>query len=646
MQGKEDKKVVIQKILFPQIGRCTEQEMYFRAAGEIGSRDAYGENKCTESVIDHRRIKRGQIDGHRTGRLRYHYSEGVLHLNKGKPVGFDTYFNGFSIDKWKKYTILDNLSLRLLLSGRVKVTLVSRQKLHEHMIEKILSETIVDAGTKQSFDFAYDIRYARGMLAFELEALDGEAVFYGGAYCSQIAEDKLRKVTIGVGICTFHREEFIEKNLRILRDEIIQNEESALYGHLEIFVSDNGNTLDTGRLKTTHVHFYPNRNLGGTGGFTRCLIEMKKSNSQRRITHALLMDDDLVIEPQALERTYMLLLLRKEEYLDTFIGGAMLRLDQQYIQFEAGAVWHPETGMINPRKSNLNLKSCENCLCNEIEEFCNYNAWWYCCFPLETAADHNLPLPLFIKMDDVEYGLRNMKHLILLNGICVWHEPFEYKYSSNLEYYNIRNRLINCAMHSTKYGACQITRQMLAFCLREIIYYRYKNVDLYLRGICDFLKGPAWLYRQDGEQLHQELMQAGYKARDVEELDMGFDYPVYEASRKDYGQDSSRTTRILTLNGLLLPARGDNIAPMASVRGVHFYRRRRVMNYEITSNRAFITERSVLQMIASICKILKVWMLIGRNYKSAQKEYQAEGKRLTTYRFWKRYLQSRQNPET
>ena len=56
-------------------------------------------------------------------------------------------------------------------------------------------------------------------------------------------------------------------------------------------------------------------------------------------------------------------------------------------------------------------------------------------------------------MDDVEYGVRNIKHLVLMNGICVWHEPFEHKYASSLEYYNVRNRLVNCALHSNAYHA-------------------------------------------------------------------------------------------------------------------------------------------------------------------------------------------------
>lgn len=609
--------MVIQKILFPQIGRCTEQQMYFRAANERQEK------------------KKGIVSA---GKIKYHYSERRLLLKKGEAVRFDTYFNGFSIDKWKKYTCLDHLFLCLNLQGRIKVTLVSRYLLHENTIEKILSETIVEAGSRQNISFDYDIGHAKGMLAFELEALSEEGTLYGGAYCSEIAKEKLRNVKIGLGICTFRREDYIEKNLRILKKEIMENKDCALYGHLEVFISDNGKSLDAKGLQSEDVHIYPNLNLGGTGGFTRCLIEMKRDAKKSGITHALLMDDDVVIEPQALEKTYVLLALMKEEYLDAFIGGAMLRLDQQFIQHENGAVWHPDTGLVSPLKNGLDLRRCSNCLYNEIEEYANYNAWWYCCFPLSIASDDNLPFPFFIKVDDVEYSVRNRKHLILMNGICVWHEPFENKYSSNLEYYVVRNRLIICAYHGCGYNLRRVLRQMLAFCLREITYYRYKNVDLYLRGVKDFLKGPRWLMHQDGEALNLELIRTGYQAQELDTLDMGFNYPAYEASREDYGQGSSRKKRILTLNGLLLPAKGENIVPMASVRGVHFYRRSRVMNYDITSNKAFITERSMIQTVKSLVKTLQTMILTIRNYEKATKAYQADGKRLMTLKFWKHYL--------
>ncbi len=615
--------MVIQNILFPEIGKCTEQELYFRQEEEYrGYR-----------IVDEKKQKAGRI--YTAKKAAYSYSEKHLTLKKGECIVFDTYFNGFSIDKWKKYTILDNLQLCLTLQGKLKVTLVSKQRMHGHVVEKVLSETAVDCAKQQAWDFAYDIQSAKGMLAFKLEAAQ-DSIFYSGAYCSTIPDSRLRNIRLGVGICTFRREEYVRKNLKILRSSILENEGSPLYGRMEVFIADNGRTLETQGMETQGIHIYPNRNLGGSGGFTRALIEMKKSSRHRGITHALLMDDDVVIEPEALAKTYAVLALAKEDYAGAFIGGAMLRLDRQAVQAEAGAAWN--MGFLYSMKAGLELESCEACLLNEVEESAEYNAWWYCCFPLEVVTEENLPLPLFIRGDDVEYGIRNMKQLMLMNGIYVWHEPFENKYSSFLEYYIIRNQLITNAFHCPEFGAGQLNRIMLSHCLREITYYRYKNVDLYLQGIKDFMKGPGWLMAQDGEKLHGKVMQAGYQAVALNELDMGFYYRDYEKSRKDYGQHSSRKKRFLTLNGLLLPAEDENVAPMAAAIGVHFYRKKRVMHYDEAGGKAFITERSFVMTIKYICRVAAMCFVNRVKWDRAVRKYRLHGKKLRRLGFWKEYL--------
>ena len=148
-----------------------------------------------------------------------------------------------------------------------------------------------------------------------------------------------------------------------------------------------------------------------------------------------------MIQPESIFITWRILTVLKPEFSDTYIGGAMLRLDKQWYQTESGALWNG--GNLISRKVGLDLRDLDACLYNEFEEKCDFNAWWYCTIPMKFVNETNLPLPLFIRGDDVEYGLRNMKNLILMNGICVWHEPFEYKFSSSMYYYIFRNRLIN-----------------------------------------------------------------------------------------------------------------------------------------------------------------------------------------------------------
>lgn len=617
----------IQHILFPQTGRCTEEELYFRKESGCRSR-AQADQK---QVL----VRAGELLEN-SKRVTFDGSAGQLCMDKGGKVWFDTYFNGFSMEKWKKYTILSDLSLRLELSGKFKVTLISEEKILGDIIRTVLAEKVVEAPLKGEFTFDFPAGNGKGMYAFEMEALSDGCVLYGGSYISDIPQEKRRNVTIGIGICTFRREAFIEKNLGILRQNILENQDSPLCGHLEIFISDNGKTLEPHRLQTEHIHIYPNRNLGGAGGFTRDLLEMGKKKDELGITHALLMDDDIVIEPEALVKTWSVLTLLKDEYADAFVGGAMLRLDLQSIQVESGAVWNG--GMLDPLKHGLDLKDLDGCLYNEWEEYAEYNAWWYCCFPIGVAREDNLPLPIFIRGDDLEYGLRNMKNLILMNGICVWHEPFENKYSSFLEYYIIRNQLIDNAFHCPWYGPKQLKRAAMIHCKQEIMFYRYKNVELYIRGIEDFLKGPRWLMEQDGEELHKQIMASGYKSVELKELDMPFSYPLFERNVQLEDTKKTRIKRLLTLNGLLLPARGEAIVPVADLKSVMFYRKKRVMHYDVTSKKAFVTAKTGREAWRCIFKTLQICRKISRQMPGAQKAYREEGLKLRTLEFWNEYL--------
>ena len=314
----------------------------------------------------------------------------------------------------------------------------------------------------------------------------------------------------------------------------------------------------------------------------------------------------------------------------------MLRLDKQYIQVEAGASWNG--GYLQSLKTNLDLRICDSCLYNEIEEYAEFNAWWYCCFPLDIVSENNLPLPIFIRGDDVEYGLRNMKKLILMNGICVWHEPFENKYSSFLEYYIIRNQLIDNAFHCKWYDARHLKKCIKVHCRQEIMYYRYKNIDLYIQGVRDFLKGPEWLMRQDGEMIHKQVMAAGYKAQELETLPMAFRYPLYEDSCKVHDTVKARYKRIFTLNGLFLKAKGESIVPMAAPKSIMFYRKKRVMHYDVTSKKAFITEKSYRESFRCICKTMVLIWLVPFQLKKAQRSYRKEGLKLRTLEFWTQFL--------
>ncbi len=622
----------IQKILFPEVGRCAENELYFRTTRKTDylKDEGWHWNLCT--LLESGFNAYGENEKH----VQFDMDSKLLTFDKNAKAWFDTYFNGFSVEKWMKYTVLNAVSLKIELSGKFRVTLVSKEKINNDIIRKVIDQRVVDASERTAFEFPYTNGDKKGMYTFELEALEDDSKFYGGAYVSDIASEKIRNVKLGICICTFKREAFIEKNMRILNNAILENGASPLNGHMEVFISDNGKTLDIKKLSTDKIHINPNKNVGGAGGFTRDLIEIMNNNDELKVTHALLMDDDIVIEPEALVKTYNLLTLLKEEYADTFIGGAMLRIDKQTMQVESGATWNG--GWLNSLKSNLDLSGVEACLFNEVEEYTEFNAWWYCCFPMSVVSRDNLPLPIFIRGDDLEYGLRNMKNIILMNGICVWHEPFENKYSSFLEYYIMRNQLIDNSFHCRWYGARHLCKAILGECFREVSYYRYKNVDLYLRGIKDFLKGPKWLMQQDGEALHKDVMASGYRGEELSKLDVGFNYAVYDENVRYVDNKHKKIKRLLSLNGLLLPAKGTTVVPMAKARPALSYRKKKVMYYDITSKKAFVCEKSTGRAFACVFKSLGLCMVVLFRLKGAQQAYRTEGMQLRTLEFWNGYL--------
>lgn len=591
----------LQNLLLPEAGICSELALYLRKKEDV-------------DFLEH---------------------DKKLIFEKNAICFFDTYFNGLSVEKWKKYTNVRQFFLCLKLRGDFEVTLASKEKLHNTIVEKIISVHHIcsDEMTIEQIPF-HTFEY-KGMFFFKLKALSCQAEYYGGWYEGDVDKENLQNVDLAINICTFKREAFILKNIEILQKNILEEPENELSEHLQIFISDNGKTLDYNALNTERIHIVPNKNAGGVGGFTRGLLEIM-ADKNYKATHVLMMDDDIVIETESLYRTYSLLRCIKTEYAEAFIGGAMLRLDKQRIQVESGAVWN--AGNLISLKSGLDLGQIDACLYNEVEEYREYNAWWYCCMPMGVVSETNLPLPIFIRGDDLEYGLRNMQTLILMNGICVWHEPFENKYSSFLNYYILRNLLYDNALHFPNYSKKQFLKKLYGMVLRELMYYRYKNVELLFRGVEDFYKGVKFLEETDAEQLHKDVMQAGYRAVPLEQLDMQFSYPAYQKSLHQQERKLKRIFRLITLNGLLFPAKKDVITSMASCRPINFFRAKRVMQYDAASKKAFVVERDQKRTIQLLKQLVQLTLKTITIYDLRMHEFKKNACKVTHVEFWRKYL--------
>ncbi|WP_406038200.1 hypothetical protein [Succinimonas sp.] len=101
-------------------------------------------------------------------------------------------------------------------------------------------------------------------------------------------------------------------------------------GKIDIAVIDNGNTLKSEDVAGALL--VKNRNLGGTGGFTRGLIHFQETGKH---THCLFMDDDASCEAGAIFRSMSF--QRHVTDHKVSLNGAMLFENIKFMQWENGA---------------------------------------------------------------------------------------------------------------------------------------------------------------------------------------------------------------------------------------------------------------------------------------------------------------------
>ena len=596
--------MILQNLILPSPETCTEEKMYFR----------------------------------RNGAVDYTWADSNIKIHPDGSVYFDTYFNGFPAGKWGKYTKVNNIYITLKFSGKIRITLVRKERVGKEVLSHYISEKIVESeGEEVALKFD-DANYV-GIFSFDVLAIE-ETILYGGYYWSDIDEEDIADVKIALDICTFKRERFVKKNMELVEDKIYGTDAYKEFrSSFDIFIIDNAGTLKGKCLDKDYIHIIRNKNVGGAGGFTRGMMEIKDRQNKNGYTHALLMDDDIVMEPESLFRTWSMLRIIKDDFKGAFIGGAMLRLDRPYIQVESGAYWN--RGNLISRKGGLDFREIEPCLYNEIEEKIDYCAWWYCTIPLTVVRKDNLPLPIFIRGDDVEYGLRNADKVIMMNGICVWHEPFENKYSSTMFYYILRNRLIDNAIHDCALDKKEFIQIMKQQVIEELYLYRYKNAKLLLQGVMDFYKGIDWFKEQDGQSLHKYVMDNGYKMQYVEDVDAVFDYGAYERSFSEPEKFSliHRIIRKLTVNGIFLKPKKDNVViPVIGGRQICVFRAKNVMNYDKASQKGFATKHDRAEAVGCLSLLRETIKATKVNYERANAEYKDSGKELMEWEFWKGYL--------
>jgi len=590
----------------------------------------------------------------------------LYYHRRGDRLDFDGYFNLFYVKKRKAYTHIDNLYLSLRLKGyHSLITVHDREEIDTIKLEPNIEKDYVVKLPYRD--------YEDGVFWFSLAEEEGISDrTISGWYASQMEEELCQPVTIGIDICTYQREDYIVRNLTKLKSQVMDNQELDVSSHIWVYVVDNGKTLDKCQpiqqiMKDSHerIEILPNKNVGGAGGFTRGMLKVLKEKPNHGFTHVLLMDDDAVVEPDTLVRIYGFLVTRRPEWQDITIGGAMMREDYPHILFCSGEHWGDRDGDVSRLATNLDLRYFSNAVLPYLTETGHekewYSGWWCCCYSLNVVKEDNLPIPLFIHHDDIEFGLRNQeKGIVFLNGVGVWHRGFDLNFvGSNNLYYNIRNNLIELALHGTGDVKKAAMKYVLKYITVGLLRLRYQDTILVYRGLLDFLRGPQWLYKKNAEKLNQDIRKMSCKMKPVEEvLKQLSPKDAIEAKEqlkeyeKAFGIDTLKDCwkkdkkaawfYYLTFNGWALPADKKQIQLLASTdTPFKGFRKQRILLFEPGSRKALFVRRDYREFWKIIAIYIKSVIAFQERFDEACQNYRENINTITNQAAWEEYLKEK-----
>lgn len=568
------------------------------------------------------------------------YSSDLAATVAHQAMRFDTYFNMFSLRTWKTYTHIENVSLELRVKGKCRVCLYA---LDSGNHETLLAEHSVDTPDMATLCFPFPQTDAQ-MLFWTLEQGEGFQ-FEEAWYASDVSEEKRRDIHIAIVTCTFKREEYLRENIRLLHGTAEAYPDLA--GKMSIHIVDNGRTLSSQEFERDGTIFYSNPNVGGSGGFTRGIIEV--FDRQDATTHIMLMDDDIEILPESFFRTLRLLEFCKPEYHDAFLGGAMLDALKKHVQHENSALLKTDTISFKNVHNSYDLTDRWLCLQNDSIEQCpnQYQGWWCCLFPVQTIDKRGLPYPFFVRFDDVEFGVRKPATFMYLNGICLWHQPFYAKATNHFYYQHFRNILILAALHyggATEKGV--LLKQWIPFLIETLLAFNYQGAEALADAFEDYLCGPEPLKdpglgeRKLQEQRHnQEIMRP---LAEYEHLPIPMDIRTLRKAVPSL-KGLSRLLATITANGNLLPdfLRKRNTGIMlnnAAVRADRIYLCREILAIDMFSRTASLRKASFPKFVHAFFRNLVVFCRYLRQRNIVREAYRQEYGHMTGFDFWRVYL--------
>ena len=424
---------------------------------------------------------------------------GGLSLEPEATVAFDTYFGAVFERPWRLYTRLGALTLSIELQGQATLR-IYRRVLGSPAV--LLHESFVTGDVRVEASGAVPHHRQAGLLWFELTAgVDPVVLMRAEWGTDRPAADPAQ---LAVVICTFNREGPLGDVLAAIAEDAGLDEAVA-----RVIVVNQGRAglrqhpavAGAAGMLGERLRVVEQGNFGGAGGFGRGMLEALDDPA---VSHVCLLDDDVRLEPESLRRMAAFFTFA-DPSMPVALGGHMLDGIQETTLYEAGATVRPNW-VLKPVNHMMDLQQPEHLLRLLDVGPMHYNGWWMFAFDKSLLERMGMPLPCFIRGDDVEFGLRLGAHgvpTVGLPGVAIWHEPFYLKIGGWQLYYETRNALIAAALHMP-FSRAHVTAQVVKRLLLHLLTYRYYNAALVVRAAEDFLLGPAVL-DQNPAPLHASL---------------------------------------------------------------------------------------------------------------------------------------------
>ncbi|GAB7004225.1 glycosyltransferase [Nocardioides sp. AN3] len=417
----------------------------------------------------------------------------------GEKVSFGAYFNAFPASYWRRWTVVTDVTLTLTVKGEGASVIVNKSTA-DGRSQKVDSAGVDGERAVLTFDLSLKPFVDGGWYWYDVVAGTSDAVVESAEWTAQVPADRAQHGTVDIAITTM----LADMSAQLL-GQLGDAEELAPYLDT-VFV------MDQGKDKVTDSEFFPaaekglggklrvieQGNLGGSGGYARGQLESLRKGTA---TYTMMMDDDVVCEPEGIIRAVTFGDLCRRP---TIVGGHMFSLYAKSRLHSFGEIVQPwrfwwQTPLDGYSDWDLAARNIRSSRWLHKRVDVDFNGWFMCLVPREVIAEIGLSLPLFIKWDDSEYGLRAKEAgypTVTFPGAAVWHIPWGDKNDAVdwQAYFHLRNRFIAALLHSPYPKGGRMIRESLNHQIAHLVSMQYSTAELRLKALEDVLAGPEALH--------------------------------------------------------------------------------------------------------------------------------------------------------